>query len=40
MNFFKTPSRNGLVISILFFSFQSFVMAEETEILSQVSIIG
>jgi Fe(3+) dicitrate transport protein len=40
MNFFNTPFRNGLVISILYLAFQSIVTAEETEILSQVSIIG
>ncbi len=40
MNFFSTPLRNGLVISILYLAFQSTVTAEETEILSQVSIIG
>jgi len=40
MNFFSTPFRNGLVISILYFAFQASIMAEETEILSQVSIIG
>lgn len=40
MNFFKTPFRSGWVISIFCLVFQSIVIAEETEILSQVSIIG
>ena len=40
MNFFNTPFRNGVMATILYFAFQLLVMAEETEILSQVSIIG
>ncbi len=40
MNFFNTPFRNGLVISIIYLALQSIVIAEETEILSQVNIIG
>jgi len=40
MNFFNTPFRNSLVVTILCSASQLLVMAEETEILSQVSIIG